>query len=271
MRIIRPADYPFLYEMALDPASGFRWRFRATHPGYEEFVQTFRQGVFLNFIVEDLEKRTSLGYICCYRHDFLNQHAYIAVQGSNDAQYKAILTEASHLFIHYIFACFDFNKLYLECPEYNISDVKSALRHVFDEEAVFRSHQRFLGRWWNLHVLSVRRDTWFGWNTSVSERRLAALAASNALDETARLEGDEFIEYIRRELEVEQGIELSMESGLRDHLSLDSIDYFVLISAIEDLGVELDERKIAAAVTLRDVYVHYLNASEKRVQNPIIQ
>ena len=260
LRVVRPADYPFLYELALDPSSGFRWRYRSNHPGFEEFVQTFRQGVLLNFIVEDPNSQHQLGYIACYRHDFQNQHAYIAIQGSSSAQWRAVLMQAAHLFLGYLFKCYDFNKIYVECPGFNISDIRSAIDHVFEEEGVLRSHQRFLGRWWDFHILSTRREKWFEWYNAVEERRnRTSIDAKQG--GRVRLDDLRFITYLHRELELHTDVELTMASSLREDLNLDSVGFFVLISAVEDLGIELNDAEVASAETISDIYFLYLQGA----------
>ena len=49
LRPVHPPDYRYLFELAVDPTSSYRWRFRVSVPTYEDFVRTVGQGVLVQF------------------------------------------------------------------------------------------------------------------------------------------------------------------------------------------------------------------------------
>ena len=258
LRIIRPNDYPFLYELALDPVAGFRWRYRSSHPGFEEFCQTFRQGVLLNFLIESPERQRQLGYIACYRHDFRNRHAYLAVLGHESVQGQSVMMEAVQLFVDYVFACYDFRKIYVECPGFTLDSIRSCLDHVFVEEGHFHAHERYLGEWWDLHVLSTDVEAWRSWRGEVQGRRNIEREQSDRQFGDEPLDEARFLEYLRTEIEDPRVT--SLDLNLVDDLNLDSIGMFMLVGAVEDLGVELRDHELSTVKTLSDVYFLYLQA-----------
>ena len=254
IRPVRPADYPFLYELAVDPVEGHRWRYRGSQPSYEEFVQRFRDGVLANFIVEAISSGARVGYVACYRADFRNQYAYIAVQGRLESYRTHVLVDGLGLFIDLLFANYGFRKLYAECPEFNVSQVRSCIGRQACEEGRLRDHEIFRGQAWDLHILAVYGDQWRRYREEFAQRRLSRAEGRKS---ATPLGVDGFLEYVNAEIGATAA---RLESRLAEDLNLDSLGVFELVSAIEDLGVSLKEEDLAKVATLDDVYFLYVQA-----------
>jgi RimJ/RimL family protein N-acetyltransferase len=64
------------------------------------------------------------------------------------------------LFVDYLFAGWNFRKLYLEIPEYNYPPMKSFASRFFAEEGRLAEHAFMAGRWWDLIIVALWRKHW---------------------------------------------------------------------------------------------------------------
>ena len=71
---------------------------------------------------------------------------------------------------------------------------------------------------------------------------------------------DEFRAYVAGEMGREPTT-IPFDATLRDDVGLDSIEMFLLLIAIEDLGVWFPEEMLAQVVTLDDAYHHFATQS----------
>jgi hypothetical protein len=62
------------------------------------------------------------------------------------------------LFINYVFVTWNLRKLYMEVPEFNMDTLWSGSGSFFHQEACFREHDYYAGRFWDKYVLAVYRD-----------------------------------------------------------------------------------------------------------------
>jgi acyl carrier protein len=75
---------------------------------------------------------------------------------------------------------------------------------------------------------------------------------------------DEFRRYVAAEVELDPE-SIPFDATLRDQVGLDSIQMFLLLIAIEDLGVWFPEEMLAQVITLDDAYYHYVTHSQAPV------
>ncbi len=71
---------------------------------------------------------------------------------------------------------------------------------------------------------------------------------------------DQFRAYVANEVALAPEA-IPFDATLRDDVGLDSIQMFLLLIAVEDLGVWFPEEMLAQVVTLEDAYHHYVTQS----------
>ena len=74
---------------------------------------------------------------------------------------------------------------------------------------------------------------------------------------------DEFRSYVASELGRDPA-SIAPEANLRDEVGLDSVEMFLLLIAVEDLGARFPEDLMPHIVTLGDAYHHLLTSSGHR-------
>ncbi|KJE20992.1 acetyltransferase, ribosomal protein N-acetylase [Frankia torreyi] len=153
-----PASTPFLYELAISPETGFRWRYRGSVPSYAQFEQELWQGMLSQFLVESVETGEPVGNVICYNPDFALGHAYVGAAVSGRYTGSGIAIEPVRLFIRYVFDVWPFRKLYFELPEFNLPQFASALGNGLRTEGRLVDHEYYQGRYWDRLILAVYRD-----------------------------------------------------------------------------------------------------------------
>lgn len=72
-----------------------------------------------------------------------------------------------------------------------------------------------------------------------------------------QLTREQFQTYVANEVALAPEA-IPFDANLRDEVGLDSIQMFLLLIAVEDLGVWFPEEMLAQVVTLEDAYHHYV-------------
>jgi len=72
---------------------------------------------------------------------------------------------------------------------------------------------------------------------------------------------DEFRSYVAAEIG-RPAESMPFDATLRDEICLDSIEMFLLLIAVEDLGVWFPEEMLAQVLTLDDAYHHFTTQSQ---------
>jgi RimJ/RimL family protein N-acetyltransferase len=165
-----PDHYQFLYELATSEEIGFRWRYGGQIPQYETFVQQMWSGVLTQFLITQTESGRGLGLTVAYNADLRNGHAYIAAVIDPREAVPGGGVEANALFLDYLFATWNFRKLYAEVLEFNLVQFSSGLGNAFREEGVLRAHHYYAGRFWDQHLVAYYRETWETEGTRILER-----------------------------------------------------------------------------------------------------
>ncbi|THJ76358.1 phosphopantetheine-binding protein [Candidatus Frankia alpina] len=161
---VLPASTPFLYELAVTPEIGFRWRYRGSVPSYPQFEQELWQGVLTQFLIESIETARPVGHAICYNPEFTLGYAYVGAAISADYTGSGLAVEALDLFVRYIFDIWPFRKLYFEVPEFNYpqfagADRKNSPGGALEIEGRLRKHDFYHGRYWDRLILAVYRDS----------------------------------------------------------------------------------------------------------------
>ena len=176
------------------------------------------------------------------------------VVGDHTTDRSGALVEAGHLLVTHLFGCFDFEKLYAECLEYNLTAFRSGMGSDFVEEGCLVRHERLFGRVWDLHILALHRDDWNA-NRERLSRRTTSLKAM--ITDESGPPFDEFCEALFTALELHT---LSVAPGTRldKDLGFDSITMFEVADILEDLGATISDADLGTLQTLGDLHFLYL-------------
>lgn len=155
MRPVGPSQMAFLYQLAVDERTAFRWRFRLETPTEETFARTLWPGVLVQFCVHLVTTGEPIGLVTCYGADMANGHANVGGIFAPNIHGTGLAISAVHLFIEYIFKGWAFRKLYFEVPEFNYLQFASGEGKLFQLEGRLREHDYYDGRYWDRLFLAV--------------------------------------------------------------------------------------------------------------------
>ena len=161
LRPVVPEDVDALYVASLEPQVAHRWRFRGRTPSPAEFHdRLFSPAVLAQFIVVDLETRSSVGLVTAYDADPYGGHCAVAFQRlatAADRASRGLMMEGVFVFVQYLFDHFDFRKVYFEVPEYNASLLATGAGSLLAEEGRLRGHLYYGDRTWDLITYALYR------------------------------------------------------------------------------------------------------------------
>ncbi len=144
----------------LSPELAQRWRYRGNTPSPEQWAQILWQGTLAQYLVVDRRTDEAVGLCMAYRPNFQDGHAYLGAAKFRERDRSPRMIAGTAMFVEYVFANWDFNKLYLEVPEFNFPQVARGIGRLFELEGRFREHSYYDGRHWDQLVLALYRDTW---------------------------------------------------------------------------------------------------------------
>ena len=253
LRPLYPNDYGFLYAISVSPDTAFHWRFRGMQPSFDDFIRTLNQGVLVQYVITNRGEDRPLGLVACYKADFINRHAYIAMQGDPILRNFGYLVEAAEMFISFVFRCYGFYKLYAECPGFNFDSFASGLHGVLHEEGVLKEHDEFFERRWDLHVFAIYRSEWLKHEAEASASR------SSVQEDQGRgpMCWEEFLSFFCAEMELDTS-QVGSTSRLADDLGFDSVQMFEMLGLIRQIGSLIPESALTSCVTIEDIYFNYL-------------
>lgn len=157
---VRAQDYEMLRMLELSEDLVPIWRHQGATPSPERWVESLWTGVLAQFIVVDIARKHPLGIVNVYSADFRHGHAYIAASKFDLQRRSTLFLEGFALFVDYVFAVWNFRKLYMETSERNIGQFASAIGPILCEEGRLREHLFFDGRYWDVLHLALYRNTW---------------------------------------------------------------------------------------------------------------
>lgn len=156
VRPVAPADYEWLYTVALHTPAGSRWRLHGEIPTYEQFMSTMLGGAKATCVIEDATGRL-LGMVQLWHHDALSRHAQITAFLSPEAEGRGWPLEGVLLFVDYAFTAFDLRKIYVEALEPELDSYRSLVGSLLREEGRLRDHQYLFGRYVDGYLLALYR------------------------------------------------------------------------------------------------------------------
>jgi hypothetical protein len=160
LRPLMPEDSSLLRAAELSPQLGVRWRYRGSTPSPEQWAQTTWNSALAQFLVIRKKNHEPEAFVCAYGANFQDGYAHFAVEALRTTRPAPLTLFGSALFIEYVFNCWNFRKLYLEAPEYNLGPVLSGMGRLFDVEARLKEHIWYGGRYWDALNLALYRRTW---------------------------------------------------------------------------------------------------------------
>jgi RimJ/RimL family protein N-acetyltransferase len=159
LRPVRDADLQFLYGLMTAPESGARVRFAGATPSPAQVASTLWEDVLAQFIIETVSGQV-IGLFVISSPNFRDGFAYFSVLGLPGAIGRGRVAEGGLLGVHYAFSTWPFRKLYMEASETSYGAFESGLGRFFAEEGRLRQHAYFDGRYQDLRILAVYRETW---------------------------------------------------------------------------------------------------------------
>lgn len=158
---VNPEFYESLYSIAVSERVAFRWRTHGVVPSPEEFERTLWRNVFRQYAVmrHDDEHRP-IGLVVAHTPRFSDGVVSLAAVG--DVTRGIGMFEGLLLFIRYLLVRWNFRKVYLEAPEFNVEQYRKVVELGYlVEEARLKGHWFHDGQYWDEVVHSVSRADFF--------------------------------------------------------------------------------------------------------------
>jgi RimJ/RimL family protein N-acetyltransferase len=160
LRPLTAGDYPYLQRVETSTELAFRWRLRGATPSPEQWAQTLWHQVLAQYLVVAELHQKPIGLVTVYRPNFQDGHAYLSAVRFERARASPLMILGVSLFVRYVFTSWNFRKLYMELPEFNLSQFESGLGRYFELEGRLRDHFYFAGRYWDQLTLAIYREVW---------------------------------------------------------------------------------------------------------------
>ena len=117
------------------------------------------ESVLAQFVIEGINSQKPLGLVAITSPNFRDGFAYISALGPAEAA-TGLIAEGVLLGFHYAFSTWPFRKIYMEATEESYRAFKSGLGRFFVEEGRLKEHSFWNGRFMDLLILAVYRETW---------------------------------------------------------------------------------------------------------------
>lgn len=163
LRPIRTDDHAFLYGLATSPELGWRLRSRGLPLSGDDFVAGLYAGVLAQLMVDDLQAGARVGLVQASEANLIDGHARVSAVVTPERVGTGWIVEAVALFADYLFATFPLRKLWAEVPAFAWPALASGDGGAFAVEGRLQDHRYAGGRWWDVHVVALRRDEWMPW------------------------------------------------------------------------------------------------------------
>ncbi len=170
LHTITDRDALFLYDLMTSPAAGGRVRFAGATPSPEKVASSLWDSVLAQFIVEGATAQRPLGLVSITSPNFRDGYAYLSAVGTPEAQGSGLIAQGVLLGFNYAFLTWPFRKIYMEVSETSYEAFRSGLKSFFTEEGHLREHAFWDGRYVDVFLLAVYRETWAARGPRLVER-----------------------------------------------------------------------------------------------------
>ncbi|HZM80442.1 MAG TPA: GNAT family N-acetyltransferase [Candidatus Limnocylindrales bacterium] len=148
-------DLGFLYGLAVDPETGFRWRYRGSVPSRERFAEELWHEVLVQFVVRRVEDSVPVGQVVAYGGEPSLGHVKVGAVFHPLCAGTGLAAQAVSLFVRYLFHTFPLTKIYLEVPGINWPQLQSGQGIMFRVEGVLKDHDYYAGRYWDKYLCAI--------------------------------------------------------------------------------------------------------------------
>jgi RimJ/RimL family protein N-acetyltransferase len=155
---VSPIHVEFLYSLTTQGNNAIRWRYGGVVPSRDEFMSNLWNGVLCQFVVSTARSRRPIGMVVAYGADLIMRRAFIGGVGLERVQRTGLMNEAFALLIQHLRRTYRIERVYLEFPEFNLSQFASGFKDHIREEARLRDHTFFNGEFWDYLTYSLSTD-----------------------------------------------------------------------------------------------------------------
>lgn len=282
LKPITPSDYPFLQMLELVGDLAPRWRHRGMTPSPDAWASGLWADVLAQFMVVGIQNNKPIGRVVLYHPSFQDRYAYFAAMRFNLQERSPLMILGISLFLRYVFTNWDFEKLYMEVPEYNYEQFASGLGRFFEIEGRLRGHLRTGARSWDQLILALYREKAIenGARMRLDHGARSALDAAAATTSPGAapaprwqtIPWEEFVREVAGIAEVSPD-SVDEQSRILEDLGLDSLALAELGVVLVDkydtysLSRELETRRWDN-VTVRALYDEYLTGAPAGESGP---
>ena len=160
LRQIGEGDQHFLFDLMTSPLVGGRVRFGGATPSPERVAASLWESVLAQFLIEGVTSGDRLGLVAITSPNLRDGFAYLSALGAESAIDSGLVVEGVLLGFHYAFSTWPFRKLYMEVTDDSYRAFRSGLGRYFSEEARLREHVFWNGRFTDVAILAIYRETW---------------------------------------------------------------------------------------------------------------
>jgi hypothetical protein len=160
LRPLLPTDYHSLRNIELSEGNIHKWRHRGTTPSPDAYAAQLSNGVLAMFMVDDLRRQGSVGFVSAYNPSHIDGWCYIAAFRFASEESGICFLKGSVLFIDYLFRSWPFHKLYAESFEMNVGAFRTGLGRMFEVEGCLKRSVYYDGDYRDKYILSVTRERW---------------------------------------------------------------------------------------------------------------
>ena len=159
LRPLTDADVVLLFNAAMRPGPGQRWRFGGRTVPFPTFYDDLHTGALCIFGVAGVTDGHLRGAVVAYRHQLDLGHCFVAFIRTSVRHGSGEMAEGMFLLIEHLFGAFPLRKVYAEMSEPN-SKFLGLPAGPFVEEGRFADHDFVDGRYVDHVHIAVERSQW---------------------------------------------------------------------------------------------------------------
>lgn len=157
-------NLPQLYQWVTNIETTMLWINRRDILTYEQYVEEMewkiKHQVFTQLVITRRNDPAAVGTIYAYDTNFTDGYTFITVYLMPTCTRIGFGTEASQLFIDYLFAYLPLRKIYTEVFAYNQRSLAVMRAAGLQEEGCFRAHRWFNGMYHDLYRFALYSKDW---------------------------------------------------------------------------------------------------------------
>jgi RimJ/RimL family protein N-acetyltransferase len=166
------SDYPFLYELAINPETVFRGRLGAGVPSREAFEKSIWQSVLSQFVMVEIPGGQPIGQVVASQLNSKSGYVSAAIGVIAEMSEELCAAEGIFLFLDHLFATYSVRKICFEIPEQAASLLIRVLGEVLEGEGRLIENDFYAGQYWDTYLYALWRDRW---SPLMGQARLSAM------------------------------------------------------------------------------------------------